>query len=103
MSLDSSENSKEDDNNKENNDKESQDNNKEDPRQKEIAQIIKIIENNFTQIINNNENNYKTNNGNISICEIYLNGSKINCGNSENILSLKECEEKLKSMIINFI
>ena len=109
MSLDSSENSKEDDNNKENNDKESQDNNKEDPSQtkteknsqKEIVQIIKIIENNFTQIINNNENNYKTNNGNISICEIYLNGSKINCGNSENILDLKECEEKLKNYYKN--
>ena len=77
--------------NKDNESKESKENNN-----IEITKIITIMENKITENINNLDYSLKMKNGNISLCEIYFNGSKINCGNSENLLYLNECEEKIK-------
>lgn len=77
--------------------KEIEENNKNVENKKEIVEIIKEMENNFNQTINNNDNIERTKYGNISICQIYMNESKINCGTSKNTLELNECEEKIKT------
>ena len=63
-----------------------------------IIELIRIIERNFTQYItNDNDNNsngnnnlriIQTNNGNITLSEIYLNSTVLNLGNSLTILYL---------------
>ena len=63
---------------------------------KELMESINKIQMNITNInINDFSYNLVTKNGNISLCEFYITNSRINCGNSENILDLEECSEKI--------
>ena len=60
--------------------------------------FINIIKNIEINIKNEtlSENTIRTENGNISICQILMNQNNIICGNSENILHLDECQQKIK-------
>ena len=75
----------------------------------DIIELIKIIERNFTEYIiknnnnnSSNDNNYKiiqTNDGNITLSELYLNSTILNLGNSLTILYLtSEFKEKLNEL-----
>ena len=72
------------------------DNNKEDNNYIDIVDMIKKIERNFFKYITY-EYNIAIKNGNISLCGINMNENGIKCSNSENILYLNECEEKIKN------
>ena len=48
---------------------------------KEFLEIIKILEKKMSENINSLDYSLNIKNGNISLCGIYFNGSKINCGN----------------------
>lgn len=64
---------------------------------KEINKIIKLLERNISRHIESSENNnIETINGNFSLCEININETIIKCGDSDNILYLNRCKEKIK-------
>ena len=73
-------------------------NDKKEENIKKNIEFINVIKNIEINIKNEShyENNIETENGNVSICEIFINQTNINCGNSENILHLDECQEKIK-------